>query len=50
MNYESARQEREGELEIGRQLCKLDLKQKNLENELIEFKRNAFTKELTEAW
>lgn len=29
---------------------KIDLKQKNLESELIAFKKNAFTKELTEAW
>ena len=46
----SSHNERQGELEIGRQLCNVDRKQKNLENELIEYKRNAFTKELTEAW
>lgn len=46
----SSNKDREGELEIGRQLCNVDRKQKDLENELLEFKRNAFTKELTEAW
>jgi hypothetical protein len=31
-------------------MAKLDLKQKNLESDLIAFKKNAFTKQLTEAW
>jgi hypothetical protein len=31
-------------------MAKLDMKQKYLESDLIAFKKNAFTKQLTEAW
>ena len=49
-NISDTIKEKNDDIELGRQLCKLDIKQKNLENELIKFKKNAFTNELTDCW